>query len=72
MRVLLINPYYPISETPSPPLGLAFLAGGLERDGYEVSILDLVVYPFSLNRLAKLLSDFRPDLAGLRFVYHHL
>ena len=27
MRVLLINPFYPISETPSPPLGLAFLAG---------------------------------------------
>ena len=23
MRILLINPYYPISETPSPPLGLA-------------------------------------------------
>ena len=26
MRVLLINPFYPISETPSPPLGLAYLA----------------------------------------------
>ena len=24
MRILLINPYYPISETPSPPLGLAY------------------------------------------------
>ncbi len=24
MRVLLINPYYPISETSSPPLGLAY------------------------------------------------
>jgi hypothetical protein len=30
MRVLLINPFYPISETPSPPLGLAFLASALE------------------------------------------
>ena len=29
-RVLLINPFYPISETPAPPLGLAYLAGALE------------------------------------------
>lgn len=64
MRVLLINPYYPISETPSPPLGLAFLAGALERAGHEVNILDLVVYPFSQDRLATLLQDFRPDLVG--------
>ena len=59
MHILLINPYYPISETPSPPLGLAFLAGALERAGCEVDILDLVVYPFSQGRLARLLQDFR-------------
>ena len=36
MRVLLINPFYPVSETPSPPLGLAFLAAALEAAGIEV------------------------------------
>jgi anaerobic magnesium-protoporphyrin IX monomethyl ester cyclase len=47
LRVLLINPFYPISETPSPPLGLAFLAGALERTGNQVKLLDCVVFPFS-------------------------
>jgi radical SAM superfamily enzyme YgiQ (UPF0313 family) len=32
MRVLLINPFYPLSETPSPPLGLAYLGAVLGRD----------------------------------------
>ena len=47
MRVLLINPFYPISETPSPPLGLAYLAAALTESGVEVKILDLVVFPYS-------------------------
>jgi anaerobic magnesium-protoporphyrin IX monomethyl ester cyclase len=47
MRVLLINPFYPISETPSPPLGLAYLAAALEEAEVEVRVLDLVVTPYS-------------------------
>ncbi len=64
MRVLLINPYYPISETPSPPLGLAFLAGALEAVDIEVKILDLVVYPYSKKILEQLILDFNPHLVG--------
>ncbi len=64
MRVLLINPFYPISETPSPPLGLAYLAAALEEAGAEVRILDLVVHPYSPEGLAELLADFKPHLAG--------
>lgn len=64
MRILLINPFYPISETPSPPLGLAFLAGALERAGNDVKILDCVVFPFNRDLLASLLQTFKPHLAG--------
>ena len=64
MRVLLINPYYPISETPSPPLGLAFLAAALENAGHEVQILDLVVYPYTKEHLAKTLKTFDPQFVG--------
>jgi anaerobic magnesium-protoporphyrin IX monomethyl ester cyclase len=64
VRVLLINPFYPISETPSPPLGLAFLAGALERTGNEVKLLDCVVFPYSRNFLASMIRDFKPHLAG--------
>jgi radical SAM superfamily enzyme YgiQ (UPF0313 family) len=64
MRVLLINPYYPISETPSPPLGLAFLAAALEANGMEVKILDLVVYPYNRQILESILMDFKPQMVG--------
>ena len=64
MRVLLINPFYPIDETPSPPLGLAFLAGALEAAGVEVRVLDLVVYPYRREHLERLLASFKPHLVG--------
>jgi anaerobic magnesium-protoporphyrin IX monomethyl ester cyclase len=68
MRVLLINPYYPISETPSPPLGLAYLASALIETGAEVEILDLVVVPYSRSMLKKMIERFRPRIAGITAV----
>ena len=64
MRVLLINPFYPISETPSPPLGLAYLASALEAAGAEVRVLDYVVFPFDENQLDQTLNSFNPHLVG--------
>jgi radical SAM superfamily enzyme YgiQ (UPF0313 family) len=64
MRVLLINPFYPISETPSPPLGLAYLAAALEQAGVEVKILDYVVYPYRRDVLESVLNEFKPQIAG--------
>ncbi len=68
MRVLLINPFYPLSETPSPPLGLAYLASALSEAGVEVKILDLVVFPYSQSMLQTLVEDFNPQLAGITAV----
>lgn len=64
MRVLLINPYYPLSETPSPPLGLAYLGAALEAAGAEARVLDFVVHPYSTEALARVLAEFRPHLVG--------
>jgi radical SAM superfamily enzyme YgiQ (UPF0313 family) len=64
MRFLLINPYYSISETPSPPLGLAYIAAALERAGIEVKILDFVVFPYNKKFMESVLEEFRPDIAG--------
>jgi radical SAM superfamily enzyme YgiQ (UPF0313 family) len=64
MRVLLINPFYPISETPSPPLGLAYLGAALEQAGVQVKILDYVVYPYRRDALESVLKEFKPHLAG--------
>ena len=68
MRILLVNPYYPISETPSPPLGLAYLAAALERAGVEVKILDLVVSPYSKMTMESILKDFSPRMVGFTSV----
>jgi anaerobic magnesium-protoporphyrin IX monomethyl ester cyclase len=64
MRFLLINPYYPISETPSPPLGLAYLGAALEAAGVEVRMLDLVVFPYSKKMLESVLQAFSPQFVG--------
>ena len=64
MRFLLINPYYPISETPSPPLGLAYLGAALEAAGVEVRLLDLVIFPYSKKMLESVLKDFSPHFVG--------
>ena len=62
--VLLVNPFYPIDETPSPPLGLACLAGALEAAGCEVRILDLVVEAYHPERLQQVLETFQPRIVG--------
>ena len=64
MRVLLINPFYPISETPSPPLGLAYLGAALEQADVQVKILDYVVYPYRRDALESVLKEFKPHIAG--------
>jgi len=68
MRVLLVNPHYPVSETPSPPLGLAFLAASLERSGVEVALLDFVVFPYSRAFLEAEMRRVRPDMVGITAV----
>jgi len=68
MRCLLINPYYPISETPTPPLGVAFLAAALEEKGVTVRIADFVVTPYSQDHLASLIMEFAPRIVGVTSV----
>jgi anaerobic magnesium-protoporphyrin IX monomethyl ester cyclase len=68
MRFLLINPYCPISENPSPSLGLAFLAGALEAAGIETRAVDFTVFPYSLMMLEDVLRDFQPNLVGVTSV----
>lgn len=68
MRVLLVNPYYPISETPSPPLGIAYLAGALEAEKVVVRVLDYVVFAYSKEKLEQEMEAFCPDLMGVTSV----
>jgi len=68
MRVLLINPPYPISETPSPPLSLAVLAAALEQAGIEAAVCDYVVHPYRPVDLEAAIHRFDPQIAGITCV----
>lgn len=64
MRTLLINVPYPFSECPTLPLGLTYLAAVLEKNGYEVQILDMVISRFSLKKIREKILEFKPDICG--------
>jgi radical SAM superfamily enzyme YgiQ (UPF0313 family) len=64
MRVLLVHPFCPLEEIPSPPLGIGYLAAALERAHVEVKVLDLVVFPYSRAFLEKVLTEFKPHVIG--------
>ncbi|MFH1241013.1 MAG: cobalamin B12-binding domain-containing protein, partial [Pseudomonadota bacterium] len=68
MRFLLVNPCYPISENPSPPLGIAYLAAALEKAGVEVKVFDYVVTPYSRQALESAVNDFMPQAVGVSAV----
>ena len=63
-RIVLINPPYSIENSPSPPLGLIYLATYLKKKGYDVILDDYVVNNYSLDRVKKIVESFKPDFAG--------
>ncbi|MCX5915691.1 MAG: radical SAM protein, partial [Deltaproteobacteria bacterium] len=65
MRVLLINPPYPIVESLTMPLGLLYLAARLEQAGCEVHLEDLQLCRSPLTRLERALHKHKPALAGI-------
>ena len=68
MRVLLISTAHPFDENPLPPLSLAYLAGALERDGFEVQVLDFLVNSYHPEKVRKKIEDFNPQLVGVTCV----
>ncbi|MEM2136135.1 MAG: radical SAM protein [Candidatus Jordarchaeaceae archaeon] len=64
MRTLLINVPYPFEEWPTLPLGLTYLAAVLQKNGYEVQILDMLVSRFSLKKIREKILEFKPDICG--------
>jgi anaerobic magnesium-protoporphyrin IX monomethyl ester cyclase len=65
MRVLLINPPYPIIESLTMPLGLLYLAARLEQAGCEVHLEDLQLCRSPLTRLEEALHRYKPTVVGI-------
>ncbi len=64
MRVLLVHPFCPLDELPSPPLSIGYLAAALERKGIQVEVLDFSVETYSKARLESLIRTFDPQIVG--------
>jgi len=79
MKVLLINPPYHKKKIFKksmekvgallPPLGLAYIAAVIERDGHNIKIIDGPVLTtkkdYDYNKLKEDLEEFQPDIVGV-------
>ncbi|RUM48104.1 MAG: B12-binding domain-containing radical SAM protein [Hyperthermus sp.] len=71
MRILLTLPpgihtleIYRIAGMKVPPLGLAWIAAVLEREGHKVSIIDSPTLELDVEKWIRLVKGFRPDIVG--------
>ena len=68
MKILLINPPPRSPDMPSflvPPLGLAYLAAVLEKNGYPVKILDANALRLNWEEFQKTIKREKPEIVGL-------
>ncbi len=64
MRIALIAPPYPLTEAPSPPLGISYVAAACIEAGAEVAIFDYIVSQYTPEKLRNDLDSFKPDIVG--------
>jgi anaerobic magnesium-protoporphyrin IX monomethyl ester cyclase len=64
LRVAIIATPYPLTEIPSPPLGITYVAAAFIAAGAEVKIFDYLVCGYSKEKLNQQLNDFQPDAVG--------
>jgi radical SAM superfamily enzyme YgiQ (UPF0313 family) len=74
MRILLVNPSYPLEEFPRLLVTLPYLASALRADGHEVQILDLLLSRTTSEKIERRMARFRPELVGITSVTlnHHI
>ena len=63
MRVMLIQPpMYHLKHQLSPNLGLAYIAAVLEKDGFEVRVIDAAAEELDFDGIIERIRDFSPGL----------
>lgn len=65
MKILLINSNRHQVPLPPFPLGLAYLAGNIDRDAHSVDVLDLMFEDDFKGRVASTVGQVAPDLIGV-------
>ncbi len=70
MRIALVTPEWKF-ENPYPPLGLAYIAAALERDGHCVRIFDLTLGKIPFENNMEEIIKFSPDIVGISCMTHN-
>lgn len=65
MKIILIQPCYPLSFTVVPPLGLGYLASSLRDAGHEVQIVDCIAKNINVKTIQELVKKEQPQLIGV-------
>jgi anaerobic magnesium-protoporphyrin IX monomethyl ester cyclase len=68
MQVTFVNPPYPTGSHRHPPfipLGIGYLAAILEKNGYDVNVIDCQALKLTLNEVENELYKRQPDIVGL-------
>ena len=66
-EILLIFPFYSYARK-NPPLGLAYIAAVLEKNGYVVKIIDISAEGLSPTELEARIRQEHPKLVGVSFM----
>jgi radical SAM superfamily enzyme YgiQ (UPF0313 family) len=65
MKILLVKPFSPYQKMVVPPLGLAYIASYLEREGYQVKIIDSSALKYKRKDEKMEIKHFNPDIFGV-------
>jgi radical SAM superfamily enzyme YgiQ (UPF0313 family) len=68
VRILLVNPSYPLEEVPRLLVTLPYLASALQAQGHEVEILDLLLARTTPEKIERRMERLRPQLVGITSV----
>src|SRR4030066_1437103 len=71
LKIALVNPPPPLGafvHYQSPLIGLAYIAAVLEKNGYEVKVMDCPPLNLTYEGLKREIALFEPDIVGITSV----
>jgi radical SAM superfamily enzyme YgiQ (UPF0313 family) len=81
MKILLVIPPSPQKERwekfrnviqPYLPLGLAYIAATVKKEGHDVEVIDAPALSYSLENIRNKISNFSPDVVGQQMVFSNV
>ena len=70
-KIALVNPPPPkgaFVHYQSPLIGVAYIAAVLQKDGYEVTVIDCPPLGITYEGLTQVIANFKPDIVGITSV----